>query len=131
MKKLFAILIALFPLVETFADESPQQEPKGDALTISTEVRASVSIRHQHAPANVDLFLLIEETSITIHFNGDFGTGTYLLNEIGTGNTIYNTVVATAGSSETIPFTVTETTSFNFYIEFEDGSWSQLSWGSE
>lgn len=83
-----------------------------------------------HAPSRTDLVLVLEESGITIRFNGDFGEGIYPLSDTSTGYTVSNDVVATAGSTEFVPFMISETDSYNFYIEFEDGSWSQLSWGN-
>lgn len=126
MRKYLLILLMSISIGQILADG---QDNQGDNNRSGRIVSTRTSMKGvKHAPANVDILLLIEESYITIHFNGDFGSGIYQLNEIGTGNTITNTIVASAGSFETIPFTVTETTSFNFYIEFEDGSWCQLSW---
>lgn len=82
----------------------------------------------QRLPVNVDLLLIIGEDDVTIRFNGDFGTGTYLLTDATSGYTISNTIEAYAGDTEVISFAVDETTSFEFTIEFEDGSWCELSW---
>lgn len=126
MRKYLLILLMSVSVGKILADgQDNQSDSNRSGRIVSTR---SLMKGAQHAPANVDLLLLIEESDITIHFNGDFGQGTYLLNESSTGYTISNSIVASAGSFETIPFTVTETTSFNFYIEFEDGSWCQLSW---
>ena len=69
--------------------------------------------------------------SKTICFNGDFGQGNYLVTDLASGYSASGTVIATSGSSEVVSFPVSSSSSFDFYIEFEDGFWSYLTWNAE
>lgn len=91
----------------------------------------STTVRVRRAPACTDLLLLVEDTGVTICFNGDFGPGYYQITVPETGCSVSGSVYAEAGSSEYVAFPITSETSFDFYIEFEDGSWSHLAWGNE
>lgn len=129
MKKYLLLLLMLASYGLLVAEGQPNQEEKKKTGFV-TSAKTTTS-RPQHTPANVDFLLLVGDNGITIRFNGDFGEGTYQLSDTSTDYTVTNTVVATAGSTEFVPFMISETDSYNFYIEFDDGSWSQLSWGSE
>lgn len=69
--------------------------------------------------------------SKTIRFNGDLGQGNYLVTDLASGYSASGTVIATSGSSEVVSFPVSSSSSFDFYIEFEDGDWSYLTWNAE
>ena len=69
--------------------------------------------------------------SKTIRVNGDFGQGNYLVTDLASGYSASGTVIATSGSSEVVSFPVSSSSSFDFYIEFEDGFWSYLTWNEE
>lgn len=123
MKHFILFLLLFVSTAVVQAKDAPQGQQRSGALI----ARGVAPSRVQHAPANVDILLIIGEDEVTIRFNGDFGTGTYQLTDVNSGYTASNIVDAYAGSTEVIPFVVDETTSFEFTIEFEDGSWGQLS----
>lgn len=103
-----------------------------DDVKSAKEKTCSINFKNRgplHAPARTDLLLIIEETGITIRFNGDFGPGFYQLSDTESGNMVSGLVVAEAGGTEFVSFPVSLSTSFDFFIEFEDGSWSHLAWG--
>lgn len=102
---------------------------KQDEIVSKVVDTKSTTSRVRHAPARPSLLLIIEETGITIRFTGDFGPGYYQLSDTESGYMVSGLVVAEAGGTEFVSFPVSLTTSFDFYIEFEDGSWSHLVWG--
>lgn len=127
MKSFFLIFLLFCSFHVTFADSSDsnsgrESHKKSGAIVVDD----APSLR---APARCDLLLVIEETGITIRFNGDFGPGFYQISDNESGFSVSGSIVAEAGSTEYVPFPVTTTTSFDFDIEFEDGSWSHLTWG--
>ena len=128
MKKLFLFLILFSAIQIGYAQQQSQAENNKEKTTV-LDRRLNENPKPLRTPSRTELVLVLEEFGITIRFNGDFGEGTYQLSDTSTGYTVTNTVVATAGSTEFVPFMISETGSYNFYIEFEDGSWSQLSWG--
>lgn len=128
LKSVFLVILLLCSFHDVFADSSDSNSGKDTHKKSSAIVVADApSLR---APARVDVLLVIEESGITIRFNGDFGLGYFQLTDNVTGITSSGAVIAETGTSEYVPYPVSTITSFNFYIEFEDGSWSQLSWGN-
>lgn len=125
MRRIIMVLATFCAFMHVFADNAKRGNEQ-ELTSQTVKMGKSGMIRPQHAPANVDLLLLIGEDDVTIRFNGDFGTGTYQLTDVNSGYTVSNTVEAYAGSTEVVPFVVDETTNFEFAIEFEDGSWCQL-----
>ena len=102
---------------------------KQDEIVSKAVDAKSTTSRVRHAPARTDILLIIEDSGVTIRFNGDFGPGFYQLSDEESGYTVSGSVYAEAGSSEYIALPITSVASFDFYIEFEDGSWSHLTWG--
>ena len=94
------------------------------------ETSAIPQTQRHRAPARTDLLLVIEDSGITIRFNGDFGPGYYQISDNEPGISVSGSVNAEAGSSEFVAFPISSETSFDFDIEFEDGSWSHLTWGN-
>lgn len=128
MKRLLLLSILACFFQYGLCDSQPKEN--GRELRAASD-RSTVPPGSQlRAPARSDILLVIEETGVTICFNGDFGPGYYQLTDNVSGNVVSGPVVAEAGSTEYVPFPVSETTSFDFYIEFEDGSWSHLTWGN-
>lgn len=127
MKHLLFIL-AMSCIVQTINAESSDNDDHKELYsnTRGQYVGQSPALR---APACSDILLVIEETGITIRFNGDFGPGFYQISDNESGFSVSGSIVAEAGSTEYVPFPVTTTTSFDFDIEFEDGCWSHLTWG--
>lgn len=127
MKHLLLIM-AMLCIVQPMIAESSEKEDHKE-LYSNTRGRYVGQSPVQHAPARTDILLIIEDSGITIRFNGDFGPGYYQLSDAESGYTVSGVVVAEAGGTELVSFPVSLTTSFDFYIEFEDGSWSHLAWG--
>ena len=126
MKRLF-IIMTMLCIVQTMSAESSD---KGDhkELYSNTRGRYVGQSSAQRAPSRSDILLIIEDYGVTIYFNGDFGPGYFQITDNESGNIISGSVVAETGGSEYISFLVTATTSFDFDIVFEDGSWSHLTW---
>ena len=128
MKKIVLVFLLLLSVQGLFADAS--SKGTGDVLQSRTSSTNTETRTPKHAPARTDILLIIEDSGITIRFNGDFGPGIYQFTDNATGNSIGGSVFAEAGGTEYVPFPVTSMSSFDFYIEFEDGSWSHLTWGN-
>lgn len=105
-RKLLMFMMMLFSILSVNASENDPTESDGKLTSILVN-------------------------SKTIRFNGDFGQGNYLVTDLASGYSASGTVIATSGSSEVVSFPVSSSSSFDFYIEFEDGDWSYLTWNAE
>lgn len=121
---IFAIVLFAQPVIA----DSSDKDDHGELIT-NTKNRTVGSSHAQHAPIRSDLLLTLEESGITISFYDNFGTGVYQFTNNQTGDCVSGSVVAEAGKTEFVPFSFTSTTTFDFYIEFENGSWSRLTFG--
>lgn len=125
MKKFLFLLAMIVSFTQVIAEG--QKEPNEGNHSGSVIILKATTGRPQHSPANVDILLIIGDSDVTIRFNGDFGIGTYQLTDISTGNSISNTIDVCAGYSEVIPFVSDTTSSIEFSMVFEDGSFCHLS----
>ena len=130
-RKLLMFMMMLFSILSVNASENDPTESDGKLTSILINSKNSSSAKPRRTPTNVDILLLIDDNSITIRFNGDFGQGNYLVTDLASGYSASGTVIATSGSSEVVSFPVSSSSSFDFYIEFEDGYWCHLTWNAE
>lgn len=129
MKHFYLFIVMVFLCQIASADSTANSDRK--ELCTTTRNHSTVQSPAMRIPARSDLLLDIQETGITIRFNGDFGPGFYQILDNESGISVSGSVVAESGSTEYVPFQVSATISFDFNIEFEDGSWSHLAWGNE
>lgn len=128
MKKLLIICLSFIGALYLYADDNASDGRELTSATVSTVSKKPNILR---IPANVELLIIVNDNSITIRFNGDFGQGNYLVTDLASGYSASGTVIATSGSSEVVSFPVSSSSSFEFNIEFEDGFWSYLTWNAE
>lgn len=128
MKKLLIICLSFIGALYLYADDNARDGRELTSATVSTVSKKPNILR---IPANVELLIIVNDNSITIRFNGDFGQGNYLVTDLASGYSASGTVIATSGSSEVVSFPVSSSSSFDFYIEFEDGYWCHLTWNAE
>lgn len=80
----------------------------------------------QRAPSNVDVLLIIEEEEVTIRFFDDFGQGFYSFSDLSTGYSISDSFDCSLDNSISLPYHVTDTSSIELTIEFQNGCWCHL-----
>lgn len=126
MRKICVLVAILFGVLSSLAETTTKDSGKEKSSIVICS--GGEQARPQRAPSNVDIILVIGEEEVTILFRGDFGIGSYQLADASSGTSVSNVVNTYSGYSEIIPFSVNESSCLEFSIEFEDGSWSHLSW---
>lgn len=83
-------------------------------------------IRRSPIRFDYDVLLAYDETEVNVYFRSDLGVVDYQLTNTVTGESYADIVETSFNNSVTIPMQISESYSYDFQIELEDGSRSIL-----
>lgn len=126
MKKTFLLSICFLLAAIGYAEDTTTPTPQeiGGTVIVST----STVPKLKRTPANTDVIVIIKNDYIDICCNVIHGLGCFQITDLSTNYSTAGGIDSSLNSITTIPFVVSNSTSFDFYIEFEDGSWCHLTW---
>lgn len=120
------MMLLIVSLAMTAQESSDQKDPLNVVVFNRRTATSSSSIKR--TPSLCDLILYIDETSLTLVVNGDFGIGTYRVLDCTTGLEVDGMVNTADSRFVVIPFEINETSELSFDIEFADGRCGHLTW---
>lgn len=126
MKKFILFFIMFVAIFRVFANDDNDQESRDRTGVVIS--KTSTTNNPLRVPPRTDIVLIVQDNSVVVRFNGDFGLGSYQLSDLTTGNVFCNSVYAFDGETEVIDMTNFSTVCLDFYIEFEDHSSCHLVW---
>lgn len=81
----------------------------------------------ERIPANVDILVVVDDNTIAIRFNGDFGDGRYCITNAA-GNTTVGTMTASKGGFEVICYTSSAVGTNSMSFQFVGGASCTIEW---
>ncbi len=117
-------MLSAFVFAETNQDEKTSDGLDGVVYSNRTTQRGGLS----RMPPHADIICFINNNSINLRFNDDYGQGNYRLEDLSNGFLVEGICDTSNENHFEINYEVTDSSSIDFYIEFEDGSWCHLFW---
>lgn len=121
MKKLkflfISAMLLIAPMVFGENDES-----------LSIEIASNDDVKPKRDSFYSDILLYIESDRVIIQFNGDFGDGHAEVRNLTNNDFTSSDIYAQYGGTDELFITITNTSTYEFSIEFDDGRSSRIVW---
>lgn len=113
---LFAMMI-ITPMALSENDES-----------LSIIIANSEEMNPKRHYSNSDIVLCIESDRVIIQFNGDFGYGHAEIRNLTNNDYVSSDIYAQNGGTEELYISISNSSSYEFSIHFNDGRYSSIIW---
>lgn len=127
-KNIFLFLMMCLSLSSMNAEDGTSQSGTTSETdrVIKIVVINDAKIRRSPIRFDYDVLLAYDETEVNVYFRSDLGVVDYQLTNTVTGESYADIVETSFNNSVTIPMQISESYSYDFQIELEDGSRSIL-----
>lgn len=120
----FFSLLAIIHFTTVWADSgNGGPSPLTGAVTSHSTQYSEI----ERIPANVDILVVVDDNTIAIRFNGDFGDGRYCITNA-VGNITVGSMTATEGGFEVVSYTSSAVGTNSMSIQFVGGASCSIEW---
>lgn len=130
MKKflILLLLVSTFTVIKATQEDESKPAPQPIPGLVVKRISSGTSTIKRTPGVDISLILVVDEESVSLVVDRDYGIGDYLITDNSHVEVINGSIDTSVSRILTIPVHLSNNSYYEFSIVFEDGSYCYLTW---